>query len=68
MRYSIIDKKLGEKQGFNPEHHRLLGERMVVNENELRKVDGNIEEAARLLGGVLRTQAEVTNEIKKFRV
>lgn len=68
MRYSIIDKKLGEKQGFNPEHHRLLGERMVVNENELRKVDGNIEEAARLLGGVLLTQAEVTNEIKKFRV
>lgn len=68
MRYSIIDKKLGEKQGFNPEHHRLLGERMVVNENELRKVDGNIEEAARLLGGVLLTQAEVTNEIKKYRV
>ena len=68
MRYSIIDKKLGEKQGFNPEHHRLLGERMVVNENELRKVDRDIEEAARLLGGVLLTQAEVTNEIKKFRV
>lgn len=68
MRYSIIDKKLGEKQGFNPEHHRFLGERMVVNENELRKVDGNIEEAARLLGGVLLTQAEVINEIKKYRV
>ena len=68
MKYSIIDKKLGEKQGFNPEHHRLLGERMVVNENELRKVDGNIEEVARLLGGGLLTQAEVTNEIKKYRV
>lgn len=68
MRYSIIDKKLGEKQGFNSEHHRLLGERMVVNENELRKVDIDIEKAARLLGGVILTHAEVINEIKKFRV
>ena len=68
MRYSIIDKKLGEKQGFNPKHHRLLGDRMVVNENELRKVDSDIEEAARLLGGRLLTNAEVINEIKKFRV
>lgn len=68
MRYSIIDKKLGEEQGFNPEYHRLLDERMVVNENELRKVDSDIDEAARLLGGVILTHAEVINEIKKYKV
>lgn len=68
MIYSIIDKRLGEKQGFNPDYHRLLGDKMVVNENELRKVNDDIEEAAKMLGGVLLTQAEVTNEIRRYRV
>ena len=32
---------------------------MIVNENELRKVDANIETAASTLGGKILTLAEV---------
>lgn len=66
MKYSIIDKAKGEIQGFNPDHHRILGDKMIVNENELRKVNINIEEAAKLLGGEVFTAAEMINEIKKY--
>ena len=67
MLYSIILTELGEKHGLKPHLHRLTanGEKMVVNENELRLVNPDIELAASTLGGVVMTQGDVINELKK---
>ena len=67
MLYSIILTELGEKHGLHPHLHRLTanGEKMVVNENELRLVNPDIELAASTLGGVVMTQGDVINELKK---
>ena len=67
MLYSIILTELGEKHGLKPHLHRLTanGEKMVVNENELRLVNEDIELAATTLGGVVMTQGDVINELKK---
>lgn len=67
MRYSIIYTKLGEKYGLLPHLHKLTsnGEKMVVNENELLLIDGDIEKAASILGGAVMSQAETINELKK---
>ena len=67
MLYSIILTELGEKSGLRPHLHRLTanGEKMVVNENELRLVNPDIDLAAATLGGVVMTQGEVINELNK---
>ena len=67
MLYSIILTELGEKHGLKPHLHRLTayGEKMVVNENELRLVNPDIELAASTIGGVVMTQGDVINELKK---
>lgn len=69
MLYSIINTKLGEQRGLLPHLHRLVddGQKMVVNENELRLVNEDIEFAAATLGGVIMTQGEVFNELKKYK-
>ncbi len=63
MLYSIIDTQKGEIAGFSPVAHVLIqnGEKMIVNENELRMIDDNIEYAAQTLGGEILTLAEVKN-------
>jgi len=68
MRYSIIDKALGETNGLNPMLHRLAGngKKMVVNENELRHVNADIDTAATQLGGKVLTEGELRNELKKL--
>ena len=67
MLYSIILTELGENRGLKTHLHRLTanGEKMVVNENELRLVNPDIELAASTLGGVVMTQGDVINELKK---
>ena len=67
MRYSIINTSQGEKCGFTPNTHRLTnnGQKMVVNENELRTVGEDIATVARMLGGVLMTRGEVINELNR---
>ena len=52
-----------------PHLHRLTdnGEKMVVNENELRLVNPDIDLAAATLGGVVMTQGEVINELNKYK-
>ena len=69
MLYSIIDAKLGEEKGFLPLTHITLkkGELMVVNENELRKLGGDIYEVARELGGSIMTHSELLNIIRKLK-
>lgn len=70
MKYSLIDKKKGEAHGFLKETHILSdkGEKMVVNENELRLIDTDISNAAKLLGGVLMSKSEIINELKKYKL
>ena len=69
MLYSIINTKSGEQKGLLPHLHRLVddGQKMVVNENELRLVNEDIELTAAMLGGVVMTYGEVINELKKYK-
>ena len=67
MLYSIINTKKGEEQGFLAISHRTLskGNKMIVNENELRLVDEDLVEAVKKLGGTeLLTNSELHNIIK----
>ena len=67
MLYSIINTKKGEEQGFIAISHRTLskGNKMIVNENELRLVDEDLIEAVKKLGGTeLLTNSELHNIIK----
>lgn len=67
MLYSVIDTKTGEEYGIKPFLHHLLekGAKMVVNENELRKVDADIEKACKILGGTLLTEGETIDIVNK---
>lgn len=67
MLYSIINTKKGEGKGFLALSHRTLskGNKMIVNENELRLVDEDLMRAAKKLGGKeLLTNSELHNIIK----
>ena len=67
MLYSIINTKKGDEQGFLAISHRTLskGNKMIVNENELRLVDEDLMEAVKKLGGTeLLTNSQLHNIIK----
>ena len=68
--YAIINTKKGEEQGFLALSHRTLskGNKMIVNENELRLVDEDLMEAVKKLGGTeLLTNSELHNTIKNSK-
>lgn len=70
MLYSIINTKKGEEQGFLALSHRTLskGNKMIINENELRLVDEDLIEAVKKLGGTeLLTNSELQNIIKAIK-
>ena len=70
MLYAIINAKKGEEQGFLALSHRTLskGNKMIVNENELRLVDEDLMEAVKKLGGTeLLTNSELYNIIKNSK-
>lgn len=69
MLYSIIDTKKGEQYQLLPHLHQtvLNGDKMVVNENELRLVNSDIETAAAVLGGTVMTLWETKNEINRLK-
>ena len=67
MLYAIINTKKGEEQGFLALSHRTLsnGKKMIVNENELKMVDGDLMKAVKKLGGTeLLTNSELHNIIR----
>ena len=68
MKYSIINTSLGIKAGLSPLSHATSdnGRVMVVNENELRRVDADINVAAAKLGGQVLTHYEVINMLNNF--
>ena len=71
MLYSIINTKKGEEQGFLALSHRTLskGNKMIVNENELRLVDKDLSEAVKKLGGdKLLTNRELHDIIKASKI
>ena len=69
MKYAIIDTNAGRAKGINPAHHYLFadGSKMMVNENELRLVSTDIDEAARAMGGEVITHGQAITQIKKLR-
>ena len=70
MLYAIINTKKGEEQGFLALSHRTLskGNKMIVNENELRLLDEDLMEAVKKLGGTeLLTNSELHNLIRTIK-
>lgn len=69
MKYAIIDTAAGRANGINPAHHYLFADasKMMVNENELRLVSADIDEAARSMGGEVITHGQAITQIKKLR-
>ncbi|MGN1229914.1 MAG: hypothetical protein ACI4T5_09740 [Prevotella sp.] len=65
MIYAVVNTKLAENEGFIRILHRTIGDNMVLNENELSRIDGDIEDAARKLGGVTMSYNELQEYIKK---
>lgn len=66
MRYSIVDANEAENRGIKKEYHNIneKGDKMVVNENELRKVDPDINKAAIVLHGEVLSFSELENKVK----
>ena len=65
MRYAIIDIDKAKGAGFQEILHNCYGSKMVVNENELRHLDKDIDEVARKLGGYTLSNSELTEYIRK---
>lgn len=66
MRYALIEIELGKEHGFNPVIHRTIKGYMVVNENELRNINPDPAEAARMLGVELLSLSELNNKIREL--
>lgn len=67
MLYTIIDKDRGEQNGFRSVNHRIIRSKMILNENDLRKLGEDITTVAQMLGGVIMTHSELINQIKQYR-
>lgn len=69
MKYAIIDTAAGRANGINPAHHLLFADasKMMVNENELRLVSADIDEAARAMGGEVITHEQAITKLKILR-
>ena len=65
MKYAVVNIALAEKEGFVTILHREIGDKMVLNENELAKIGDDIDEVARMLGGVTMTYKELQEYIKQ---
>ena len=66
MRYTLIDKDVAILNDFRSETHRIVGGMMILNENELRSRQQDIEALAEALGGTLMTYGETVNKIKEI--
>lgn len=69
MRYAIIDTNKGEKAGYKRNLHRLLrgGDKMIVNENELRRHMPDVAQSAIALGGQIMSYNELKEQIKRLK-
>ena len=68
MKYAIVQVDIAGRYGVTPENHNCNNNQrlMVVNENELRRIDSDIAKAATLLGGELLSLSECTEQCKSW--
>ena len=64
MIYAIINKDKAAKAGFQENTHNVYDSMMIVNENELRKLGGDINDVATNLGGHTMTNPELTEWLR----
>ena len=64
MIYAIINKDMATKAGFQENTHNVHESMMIVNENELRKLGGDIDDVAASLGGHTMTNSELTEWLR----
>ena len=64
MIYAIINKDMATKAGFQENTHNVYDSMMIVNENELRKLGGDIDDVAASLGGHTMTNSELTKWLR----
>lgn len=66
MLYSAIDIDKAKQYKIELSHHLVLEDKgkVIVNENELRLVDDDINKAASILGGEVLTNGQIINFIK----
>lgn len=64
MIYAIINKDMAANAGFQENTHNVYDSMMIVNENELRKLGGDINDVATSLGGYLMTNSEMKEWIR----
>ncbi len=65
MKYAVVNTSLAENKGFVKIFHRTIGDKMILNENELSKIGCDIDDAANKLGGVTMTYNELQEYIKQ---
>ena len=65
MLYALINKEKGEIAGVSRHTHNVYGNKMVVNENELKKINEDFGVAATILGGVVMDFSEISAWIRK---
>lgn len=67
MLYTIIDKDKGEQHGFRAVTHRIIKGKMILNENDLRRLGEDITSVATMLEGEILTHSELINKIKTMQ-
>lgn len=68
MFYTLIEKSVAEKHGFSEVTHRIVGDRMVINEKELlfSNIKGDtLDGKLARLGGKRMSEYELNGYIKK---
>lgn len=65
MLYCIANKQKAIEHGFIEIAHTSVADKIVLNENELRKINDDIKKAAEALDGVLMSLAKVKEYITK---
>jgi hypothetical protein len=68
MKYCIGDLKICRDYGFRDDFHSVNEKKgkMVLNENELRRVDEDIEKAAKIVGGEILTLSQLEDKVKEW--
>lgn len=65
MIYAVIDKNKGDSAGFLMITHNTYGDKMIVNENELRLRGDDTSAVAKSLDGELMSYGQLQEWIRK---
>ena len=67
MKYCLASKQKALEYGFIELSHVTIADKMVLNENELRLLGEDIEEAAKAVQGDLMSYSQVINYINESK-